>query len=75
MLVLNFQNFISRNTNREINKCIDEITKQIAKTEVTHSLLTNTIETLNHKNNVLNKRFKFEFPSKLIYEQALIAFK
>eukprot|EP00102_Acyrthosiphon_pisum_P019141 XP_016656351.1 PREDICTED: cilia- and flagella-associated protein 43-like [Acyrthosiphon pisum] len=51
---------------------IAETNKKIAKTEP-NSLL-NTIEALNHKNNILNKRFKSEFPSKLIYEQALIAY-
>ncbi|XP_060871614.1 cilia- and flagella-associated protein 43 isoform X4 [Metopolophium dirhodum] len=51
---------------------IAETNKKIAKTEP-NSLL-NTIESLNHKNNILNKRFKSEFPSKLIYEQALIAY-
>lgn len=59
----------------EIKKNIDEITKQIAKTEATQNILINTIESLNYKHNVLNKRFKSEFPSKLIYEQALIAYK
>lgn len=59
----------------EIEKTIVETTKKILKTETTHSSLLNTIEVLKHKDNVLNKRFKSEFPSKLIYEQALIAYK
>lgn len=52
-----------------------ETTKKITKTEAVHNSLLNTIEVLKHKNNVINKRFKSEFPSKLIYEQALIAYK
>lgn len=62
-----------RETITGIEQIIAETNKKIAKTEP-NSLL-NTIESLNHKNNILNKRFKSEFPSKLIYEQALIAYK
>ncbi|XP_060835448.1 cilia- and flagella-associated protein 43 isoform X2 [Rhopalosiphum padi] len=61
-----------RETITGIEQVITETNKKIAKSEP-NSLL-NTIETLNHKNNILNKRFKSEFPSKLIYEQALIAY-
>lgn len=66
---------VRRETNLEIEKTLAETIKKITKTEATHGALLNTIETLKHKNNVLNKRFKSEFPSKLIYEQALIAYK
>jgi len=59
----------------KIEQIITETTKKIVKTEATYNSLLNTIETLKHKNSVLNKRFKIEFPSKLIYEQALIAYK
>jgi len=62
-----------RETIAGFEQIIAETNKKIAKTEP-NSLL-NTIEALNHKNNILNKRFKSEFPSKLIYEQALIAYK
>ncbi|XP_026806697.1 cilia- and flagella-associated protein 43-like [Rhopalosiphum maidis] len=61
-----------RETITGIEQVITETNKKIAKSEP-NSLL-NTIETLNHKNNIFNKRFKSEFPSKLIYEQALIAY-
>jgi len=57
----------------EIEEIIAETNKKISKTEP--NSLFNIIETLNYKNNNLNKRFKSEFPSKLKYEQALIAYK
>jgi len=68
-------NFIYRENNLTIERSIEETTKKISKTETIHSSLLSSIEVLKHKNNVLNKRFKSEFPSKLIYEQALIAYK
>lgn len=70
-----FKIIIYRDNNVEIEKSIAETTKKIVKTEAVHNSLLNTIEVLKHKNNVINKRFKSEFPSKLIYEQALIAYK
>jgi len=57
----------------EIEEIIAETNKKIAKTNP--NSLFGIIETLNQKNNNLNKRFKSEFPSKLKYKQALIAYK
>lgn len=74
-MLLNCHIYVRREKNLEIEKSINGMTKKIAKTEAMHNSLLNTIETLKHKNNVLNKRFKSDFPSKLIYEQALIAYK
>ncbi|XP_025190964.1 cilia- and flagella-associated protein 43-like [Melanaphis sacchari] len=62
----------SRETIMEIEEIIVETNKSITKTEPTS--LLNSIEILDHKSNNLNKRFKSEFPSKLKYEQALIAY-
>lgn len=56
----------------EIEQTIEEITKNIAKTKEAHNYLLNNIEILRCKNIVLNKRFKFEFPSKPL---ALTAYK
>jgi len=57
----------------EIEEIIAETNKKISKTEP--NSLFSIIETLNHKINNHNKRFKSEFPSKLKYEQALLAYK
>lgn len=62
-----------KETITEIDNIIAETNNKIAKTEP--DSLINTIETLNQKNINLNKRFKSEFPSKLKYKQALIAYK
>lgn len=57
----------------EIEEIIAETNKKISKTEP--NSLFSIIETLNNKINNHNKRFKSEFPSKLKYEQALLAYK
>lgn len=57
----------------ETKEIIEETNKKISKTD--QNSLFSIIETLNYKNNNLNKRFKSEFPSKLKYEQALIVYK
>jgi len=62
-----------KETIMEIEEIIEETNKKISKTEP--NSLFSIIETLNYKNNNLNKRFKSEFKSKLKYEQALIAYK
>ncbi|XP_050433883.1 cilia- and flagella-associated protein 43 [Adelges cooleyi] len=63
-----------KNDQENVIKMIDETSRRIMKTDAMQSSLLNTIETLKHKDNVLKKRFKSEFPSKLIYEQALVAY-
>lgn len=40
-----------------------------------HGSLINNVEILKQKDNGLQKHFKSVFPSKLIYEQALNAYK
>ncbi|XP_050530954.1 cilia- and flagella-associated protein 43 isoform X2 [Daktulosphaira vitifoliae] len=58
----------------DVSKMIEETNLRMSKTEMIHNSLINTIDTVKHKDSILNRRFKAEFPSKLVYEHALFIY-